>query len=385
MARIPGTELYEYMPPSAGVSESNGRGPGFPYYLSDRPRPGAPSMNGRGPQGPDVNLRAIGKVITAGTMAGLLFGAPIWGKPVLSIARYPKATNLVALLESVVTTLGQWLRPRINKLSGDISKGSVHLNGDLTHTLDLLALRMEQIVLNQAFGAADVTWAVGQLVHFKIPSIVKHGIRPVELKVGHIIGTTIRLTIRIKNVEKYVITKVEAPIKHDIKIIKKTIRTTIIKPIRTIERDVKTIKRTLVKHDLRIKQLTFILVPALASAWLIKTLIRSGLRFVTCQNVKDFGNELCASPPGTGRGLARFWRNFGSLLGDLAALSFVPLLLTDACRIMGVIEGLAIQAQPLIDDFVLGIEGFVCGGRQSAPSGIVDSDYVRASSSLSGT
>jgi hypothetical protein len=385
MGRPEGTELDAYMPPSAGVRDTPDQGPAFPYYLSDRPRPGAPSMNGRGPQGPDTSLRPVGKVVTGGVMFGLIYGNAIWGKSVLSIARYPKATDLASLLEKVRDALTAWLRPRINKLSHDISKGSVHLNADLTHTLDLLALRMEQIVLNEAYIAADAAYTTRRLVHFKIPQIVQRYLRPLRLRIGRVERLTGRALLQIRALRTTLRRDIQRLQREQIDPLKKPVRVTLPGRIHRVETDVKTIKRTQARHTARLKQLTFILVPALASAWLIKTLIRSGLRFVTCQNVKDFGNELCASPPGTGRGLARFWRNFGSLLGDLAALSFVPLLLTDACRLMGVIEGLAIQAQPLIDDFVLGIEGFVCGGRESAPSGIVDSDYVRASSSLSGT
>src|ERR1043166_1528218 len=102
-----------------------------------------------------------------------------------------------------------------------------------------------------------------------------------------------------------------------------------------------------------------LLTVAGAAAFVVRAFGRLGLNYLRCQNMKDFGNELCPSPPGSGRGLGRFWRNFGSLLGDLAALTFVPFLLTEACAIVSQIEKLAIAVQPEIDALVLSIEGFV--------------------------
>jgi len=217
-------------------------------------------------------------------------------------------------------------------------------------------------------------------VHFKIPQTVQRSIRPVRLRVGRVERLTGKALLQVRALRTQLRRDIRRLQREQIDPLKKPVRVTLPGRIHRVETDVKTIKRTQAKHTARLRQLTFILVPALASAWLIKTLIRAGLRFVTCQNVKDFGNELCNSPAGTGRNLARFWKSFGSLLGDLAALTFVPFALTDACRLVGVMEQIAIAALPAIEDLVLGIEGFVCGGRQYEPSAIEDSDYARAPS-----
>src|SRR5262249_25525500 len=122
--------------------------------------------------------------------------------------------------------------------------------------------------------------------------------------------------------------------------------------------DVKTIKRVQARHTNRLKQLSFILVPALASAWLVKTLIRSGLRFVTCQNVKDVGNELCAAPPGSGRRL-------GNWLRQLLSLAAGAFLFTDVCAWIGAAVTLAQTIiNPMVE--VLAEAGAaLCNGKNS--------------------
>jgi hypothetical protein len=113
------------------------------------------------------------------------------------------------------------------------------------------------------------------------------------------------------------------------------VRVTLPGRINRVETDVKTIKRVQARHTNRLKQLSFILVPALASAWLIKTLVRSGLKYTTCQNVKDFGNELCTSPPGTGRKAARFLRDLFGGIGGILAPFFVCQIFTAAHALVG--------------------------------------------------
>lgn len=79
--------------------------------------------------------------------------------------------------------------------------------------------------------------------------------------------------------------------------------------------------------------------------------------------------------------LTRMGRRFGcggfDFLESLLAVSFVPLLLTDACKIMREIEALAVRLQPEFAAFVLGVEGFLCGGPTSLPSAIEPSDLRR--------
>jgi hypothetical protein len=65
---------------------------------------------------------------------------------------------------------------------------------------------------------------------------------------------------------------------------------------------------------------------------------------------------------------------------DHAVGPFVPLLLQDACALVRQYERLAVAIQPALAEFVLGVEGWVCGGPKSLPSGIVAGDLKRVAS-----
>lgn len=90
-----------------------------------------------------------------------------------------------------------------------------------------------------------------------------------------------------------------------------------------------------------------------------------------------FGSWIrCPAIPRIGRKIG--CRGF-SFLDDLLALSFVPFLLTDACSMVRVIGGIADRVIPYLDELVLSVEGFVCGGTQALPSGIVAADLKHVS------
>lgn len=118
--------------------------------------------------------------------------------------------------------------------------------------------------------------------------------------------------------------------------------------------------RRLARRTTRVERL---LGASALTAAVAVALERLGLRWLRCPALGRAGRKIGC-------------RGFG-LLEDLLAVSFAPLLLTDACKLVHEIERLAIKAQPAIDAFVLGIEGFLCGGPSSLPSAIEPSDLER--------
>jgi len=102
----------------------------------------------------------------------------------------------------------------------------------------------------------------------------------------------------------------------------------------------------------------------------VASLTRSGLGFLRCPSLKRIGNNVGC------KGFA--------FLEELMALSFVPLVLGDACKLVHTIERLAVKVQPEISAFVLGVEGWLCGGTSSLPSAIVKGDLKRVGALPSG-
>jgi hypothetical protein len=128
---------------------------------------------------------------------------------------------------------------------------------------------------------------------------------------------------------------------------------------RTVKADAKTIGRLQAKW----RAVAFAAAVGVA-------LERLGLRWLRCPALGRAGRKIGC-------------KGFG-LLDELLAVSFVPLLLTDACAFVRQLERLAVAIQPALAEFVLGVEGWVCGGPQSLPSGIVAGDLKRVAKLPSG-
>lgn len=92
--------------------------------------------------------------------------------------------------------------------------------------------------------------------------------------------------------------------------------------------------------------------------------------WIRCKNWRRIGKHVCGLPV--------------ALIEDLLALTLDALILRDLCQMVGVIQGLARRVAPEINALVLEVEGFICGGKQSAPSGIVASDWQRVAALPSG-
>jgi hypothetical protein len=93
---------------------------------------------------------------------------------------------------------------------------------------------------------------------------------------------------------------------------------------------------TKVKRDHKIlMKLLPLLTVAGAVTLVTRAFARMGLNFLRCQNLKGFGEELCAAPPGSGRKLGRFLRGLLGGLGGLLAPLFVCQLFQAAVALAG--------------------------------------------------
>ena len=354
-------EPGEYIQENGGFREppADQRVANFPPILSDRPPRGVAGGNGGVRAGPDTSLRGLGKVVPTAILLGLLSSTRFWAQPTIEAAKTPLNQNpLTWLVQRLAVITRFWARANPH-ISHQVSKGAVHGSADFVHTLDLTALRIGQLAFTQAYIASDMAHAVQRLITHKIPEIVQRYLRPIRLRLGRVERLTGQALLQVRALRTHTNRELRRLQREQIDPLKKPVRVTLPGRITRVEGDVKRLKKTTALHTGRIKQLSFILVPALATAWLVKTLIRSGLRYVTCTNVKDVGNELCASPPGSGKRLGRWLR-------DLLALAPGALLLSDLCAWIGT---LSVIARPFLDAIVeiTGAAGAaLCNGKYSA-------------------
>jgi hypothetical protein len=347
----------------------------------------ATALPGRGqmPLFPESGTLPVAtKVFTAATMFGMLAGLNNWARPTLKASKLQQRRGTWGFLQRTLDSIQGFLDHGTNAVGHEVSKGAAHNAHGLAYTLGLSGDRWNQIVWNVAYNQAASEYATRRIVHTIIPRQINHKVNPVITRVHRTETQVKRHGKQITIIRTYVTHQITKVLKPRITRIERTVTKTLPARITRVER---TVRKTQVRqkhdHKLIVKLISLLTVTGAVSL-VLKAFGRLGLNFLRCQNVKDFGNELCPSPPGSGRGLARFGRNFGSLLGDLAALTFVPFLLTEACAIVTQIEKLAIAVQPEIDALVLGIEGFVCGGTANLPSAIEPSDLKRAAPLPSG-
>lgn len=103
-----------------------------------------------------------------------------------------------------------------------------------------------------------------------------------------------------------------------------------------------------------------------AAVALAATAITSlGLNWIRCRKVGKIGRGLCGMPAS----LFAFLFEFGTL----------AFLLSDVCKLVTAMQRVAVAFEPALVAFVNEIGGYVCGGKGSAPSGIVDSDWQQVS------
>lgn len=95
-----------------------------------------------------------------------------------------------------------------------------------------------------------------------------------------------------------------------------------------------------------------------------------GGSWIRCRNWRRIGNHVCHLPV--------------HVVEELLGLTVAALALRDLCRLVGVIEGIAVRVQPAIEALVLELEGFMCGGTAALPSGTVQSDLQRVAAMPSG-
>jgi hypothetical protein len=349
----------EYIQLGGGFREppADTRTANFPPLLSDGGARTAASTNG-GRVVPDTSLRGLGKVIPTATLLGLLYTRRFWAKPTIEAAKKPNEVSFLVWIERALAAIARWWRQSDTHIGHEVSKGAVHSAADLVHTLDLLTLRLGQIVYSQAYLASDQAGVLDRLIHFKIPQIIQRYLRPIRLRLGRVEHLAGEALLQVRALRTSTNKRLNRIQRTEIDPLKKPVRITLPGRIHRVETDVKTIKRVQTRHTNLLKQLSFILVPALASAWLVKTLIRAGLRYTTCQNVKDVGNELCAAPPGSGKRLGRWLRQLLSLAPGFLAFPFI-------CQIIGSVVALAgTIVTPLVE--VLAEAGAaLCDGKHS--------------------
>jgi hypothetical protein len=345
-----------------GISAPGYRGaPQTKQWMEDR-GPVQQGGNGTPPRGPIVNnprIPLLTKAVTGAVLLGMLYGKDYWLRPTLKVSVKPKSTGFWDWLNWTVASIQKFLNPRVHHVTHEVSKGAAHVAEGPTRTINLLALRWEQLTYGVTYLAHDIANALEHLTRVHVPHAIKTAVRPVIVHVTIIEHHITRITRHITRVERYVHVQVDKIIKPEIRRITRTV--THVLPARINKVEVKisrTITRVKTLERGQAKLLTLLTVTG-AVALVLRAFARMGLNYLRCQNMKDVGRDICASPPGSGKRLGRFLRD---ILGMTAGVLFA----SQFCRILVlVVEGAAPIATKLVETLAVA-ESALCNNRYDA-------------------
>jgi hypothetical protein len=370
----------EYPPWMSERATRNGSGdtravpkPGEPKPKPTPREPGQlPESAQHGP--PSTALGAVGQFLSGLTLLGMLHGLDHWAKPTLQVAKYPNAANPLAVIAKAIDVLTNWWKPRQAIIGHEVSKGAAHAQHSPAQTLGVLALRWEQLVWQFAYFVHETDLVVGRLVNHKIPREIALRLAPVKLRVGRVERTSGKALTEARGVRRQLGRVLNREIRPEIQTLKRTTQHTLPARINRVDHRARQAQKLATKDHIGVVKLLPLLTVLGATGLVLKAFGKLGLNFLRCQNVKDFGNEMCASPPGTGRGLARFFRGlpawFLSLLPLLFAGLWDVLAIVDFCgmtkAMIAVAESGPVQAA--LRSFVEGMDDLLeCQGVDVAP------------------
>ena len=336
-------------------------GPHTPEWM-DPGQAGGPIPVGRGQQqlfNPNETLPLFSKAATGFVLAGLLYGIAHWADPILKVTVRQKATGFWAWWSWTIAAAQKLIAPRLRQITHTVGKGAAHTAEAPARTLGHLATRWEQGTFYIAYLAHDIANAMEHGFQHKVPHEVRKGVAPVKVRQRRTETTVKRHGAQITTVRRYVHVRIERGVMPRIRKLERTVNHDL--PLRIHKGEIQRGKlETRVKHDERtLAKLLPLLTVAGAVSVVLRAFTRMGLNYLKCQNMKDLGRDICASPPGSGKRL-------GNLLKSLLGMGAGILFASQFCRFLFlVLEGAAPVASKLVETLAVA-ESALCNGKYAA-------------------
>jgi hypothetical protein len=284
--------------------------------------------------GPDM-MDTLTKVVTGFTMLGLLYGLTHWARPTLRASKMQEKNGVWGWLQSVIDSIQTFLDHGTNYVGHKVSQGAAHAAAGPTKTLDTLALRWEQMVWQIADFAHEMQLVTGRLVHHVIPHQINRQTVPIRARLRRLERGLAVETRDLNALRHWIHAQLNRHVYPRLGRLETRVNHTLPQRIRRGERLQNQTRARQQAQQRSINKLLPLLTIAGATALVLRALPRLGLNYLRCQNMKDFGNELCPSSPGTGGKAARFLRGLFSGLGGLLAPLFICQLFQAAVVVVG--------------------------------------------------
>lgn len=330
-----------------------------PRWFSEDPAPyGAGPGKGQMPLFPDSGtLPAWTKAVSGVLLAGLTYGGESLIRPMLKVTANQRRSGLKGWLDLTVPAFLRYVAPGQNYVQHEVSKGAAHTAHAPTYTLDLMALRWQQMLGNLVYLQLQLEHVARKLIFNVIPQEIRR--------------QTTELRRRIRKLERGLAADV-----HDLNAIRHWINRQLKPRLGHVEHAVEhtlpaRIRRgeqlqarttaTNKNQQRSLNRLLPLLGPVGAASLVARGMTKLGLNYLRCKNVKGLSDELCASPPGMGSRLGKFLRGLMSFALD-------ALVITHLCDVTKLVNTVAIEARPILTKLTTGIASLMdCLGNTRCP------------------
>ena len=327
----------EFFTPGGITAEPRGAQEREPGWLDTSPgHVGPRPTKGQMPLFPESGtLPTWSKVVSGLGLMGMLYTMDHWARPTLKATKIQQRRGTWGFLQRTLDSIQGFLDHGTNVVAHEVSKGAAHTAHGPAYIIGLQADRWNQIVWNVAYNQAATEYATRRIIHTITPRQINHQTRPLRARTRRLEKGQTRQIRKTNALRRWTHTEIVRHIKPEIHHLQTVTTKTL--PQRIHREELKRGKlETKVKRDHKIlMKLLPLLTVAGAVTLVTRAFTRMGLNFLRCQNLKGFGEELCAAPPGSGRKLGRFLRGLLGGIGGLLAPLFVCQLFQAAVALAG--------------------------------------------------
>lgn len=318
------------------------------------------------PVGPIRTPPTLAPVVTGMTLVGMLYAIEHWARPIFEVTGRQRRSGLLGWLLWLPAQILRFINPGVNHVAHTVSKAALHRVASPASFLNLLAWRWRQSGALLAHFAADVTYGIERIVRVKTPQAIRVRTRPLEIRVKRLRVGEIRLSLRLHTLNHWARQEFAPRVRTRLHRVER-------QSFRRLPLEVGKAQTTATHADelarrdhSMLRKIGWVASFAGAVPLVLYAFKRLRLNSLLCRNTRNFTEEICSSPGGTGRKAGRFLRHiFGAAFGLF--------VLTDICKWAGRALALVGQILDVLIPLIAKAGAALCHGEHvAAPALRVD-------------
>lgn len=304
---------------------------------------------------PNETLPAWSKAVAGAGLLGLFYSIDHWARPLLKVTARQRYSGILGWLEWTLAQIERLVNPGLNYVGHEISKSAAHTEAGPARVLRVLAHRWEQSTWHLAYFAHEMAIVMDRLRHRVIPREIRKETRPLRHRVRVLERGLLRERRRMTALRRWIHRQLALHVYPQLRELQRLTRHTLPTRIGRAESRIHHLEHELAPIEKLVPRLAWVGAFAGAVPLTLYALRRLRLQSLLCRNTRDFTQELCRSPAGSGGKAGRFLRRiFGA--------SFGLFLLTDICKWAGLAVALAGRILPKLVGVLAVAGAALCDG-----------------------